>query len=58
MFTLIAENKYGQQLELTHNDAYVITNIDGLDPPDAVINTTETLMQMDQYSTALTLITG
>lgn len=40
MFTLIAENKYGQQLELTHNDAYVITSIDGLDPPDAVINTT------------------
>lgn len=41
MFTLIAQNKYGQQLELTHNDAYVIKSIDGLDPPDAVINTTK-----------------
>lgn len=40
MFTLIAENKYGQQLELTNNEAYEITNIDGLDPPDSVINTT------------------
>lgn len=41
MYTLIAENKYGQQLELTHNDAYVIESIDGIDPPDAVINTTK-----------------
>ena len=41
MFTLIAENKYGQQLELTHNSAYVIESIDGLDPPDAQINTTK-----------------
>ena len=40
MYTLIAENKYGQQLELTHNQAYSITEIDGIDPPDAVINTT------------------
>lgn len=41
MFTLIAENKYGQQLELTHNDNYVVTDIDGLDPPDATINTSK-----------------
>ena len=40
MFTLIARNQYGQQLELTHNDAYSIKSIDGLDPPEAVINTT------------------
>ena len=40
MFTLIAENKYGEQLELTHSEAYVITNIDGIDPPEAVINFT------------------
>lgn len=40
MFTLIAENKYGEQLELTHSEAYVITNIDGIDPPEAVINST------------------
>ncbi len=40
MYTLIAENKYGQQLELTHNKAYCITDIDGINPPEAVINTT------------------
>lgn len=40
MYTLIAENKYGQQMELTHNEAYVIESIDGIDPPDVVINTT------------------
>lgn len=40
MYTLIAQNKYGGQLELTHNMAYVIESIEGLDPPDAVINTT------------------
>lgn len=40
MFTLIARNHYGQQLELTHNEAYSIKSIDGLDPPEAVINTT------------------
>lgn len=39
MFTLIAENKYGQQIELTHNEAYTIEDIEGLDPSDAVINT-------------------
>lgn len=40
MYTLIAQNKYGEQLELTRNEAYVIESIEGLDPPDAVINTT------------------
>lgn len=40
MYTLIVQNKYGQQLELTHNEAYVIEEIDGLDPPEATINTT------------------
>ena len=40
MYTLIAQNKYGQQIELTHNDAYVIESIEVLDPPEAVINTT------------------
>lgn len=41
MYSLIVENKYGNQLELTHNPAYVVTEIDGLDPPDAVINATK-----------------
>lgn len=40
MFTLKAQNKVGQTIELTHNDAYTITSISGLDPPDATINTT------------------
>ena len=41
MFTLIAENKYGQTLNLTHNQAYDISSIDGLAPIDATINTTK-----------------
>ena len=40
MYTLIAENQYGQQLELTHNPAYSVKSILGIDPPDAIINTT------------------
>lgn len=40
MYTLIAENQYGEQMELTHNPAYCISGIDGIDPPDASINTT------------------
>lgn len=40
MYTLIAENKYGEQLEITNNPRYIITDIDGLYPPEGVINTT------------------
>lgn len=40
MFTLIVQNKYGEQLELTNSSNYAITDIDGLDPPDATINMT------------------
>lgn len=40
MYTLIAQNKYGEQLELTHNSAYEIINIEGIDPPDSTINKT------------------
>lgn len=40
MYTLIAENQYQEQLELTHSALYDIKSILGLDPPDAVINTT------------------
>nr|DAG52718.1 MAG TPA: tail protein [Caudoviricetes sp.] len=39
MYTLIVENKYGEQLELTHNPKYSITEVDGLYPPEATINT-------------------
>lgn len=41
MYTLIAENKYGEQLELTNNPRYTIADVDGLYPPDGVINTTK-----------------
>lgn len=40
MYTLIVQNKYGEQLELTHNPAYAVTSIDGIDPPEATVNTT------------------
>lgn len=40
MYDLIVQNKYGQQLKLTGNPAYTIKEIDGINPPDATINTT------------------
>ena len=45
MFTLIAENERGQTLELTHNRDYSIKSIIGLDPPDAIINTSKNAAQ-------------
>jgi hypothetical protein len=39
MFKLSVENKYGEVLELSQNPNYTIKLIDGIDPPDAVINT-------------------
>ena len=38
MYRLVAENKNGETLQLTSNPAYVITGIDGLSQPDAIIN--------------------
>lgn len=38
MFQLYAESERGQKQELTNNPAYEIQSIDGLDPPDAVLN--------------------
>ena len=40
MYTLRAENEYGQILELTYNPAYGVKSVIGFDPPDGVINTT------------------
>lgn len=40
MYQLKVENKYGEILELSQNPNYVIKSIDGIDPPDAIINTT------------------
>lgn len=39
MYTLSVENTYGDILELTNNPAYCISNVDGIDPPEATINT-------------------
>lgn len=53
MYTLTAENKYGERLELTHNPSYDITEIDGLYPPEAVINSTKTAgMDGDVFNSA------
>lgn len=41
MYSLTVENAKGEQLQLTQNPDYVITNIDGLHPPDAIINMME-----------------
>lgn len=38
MFTFSLQNKYGQQVELTHSDKWTVKSIEGLDPPDAVLN--------------------
>lgn len=38
MFTLRAENERGEQITLSQNPKYVIESIDGLNPPDAVLN--------------------
>lgn len=39
MYTLIIENHKGEKLQLTQNPNFNITNIDGLSPPTANINT-------------------
>ena len=38
MYTLTVQNKYGAKLELTNSSNYQISNIDGLAPPDAILN--------------------
>lgn len=39
MFSLTVENSKNERLELTHSAAYTITSIEGLNPPEATINT-------------------
>ena len=41
MYSLTVENTKGEQMNLTQNPDYTIINIDGLHPPDAIINTME-----------------
>lgn len=40
MYQCWIENEYGERLELTNNKDYTVYQIDGLNPPDAIINTT------------------
>lgn len=40
MYQCWIENEYGERLELTNNKNYTVYQIDGLNPPDAIINTT------------------
>lgn len=40
MYQLFVQNAYGEETELTHSKFYSIMEIDGFDPPEAVINTT------------------
>lgn len=42
MFDLVLENEKGQQIKLTNNNDYAITDMDGLNPPGASIVTSET----------------
>ena len=41
MYTLKAENEYQNIINLTNNKKYVITSIEGLNPPTAIINKTK-----------------
>ena len=44
MFNLILENESGDQLTFGHGSPFTITEIQGLNPPDATINTTQIAM--------------
>lgn len=41
MFKLILENAAGEQVQLTNRKEYAVTEIQGLNPPGATINTSE-----------------
>lgn len=44
MFNLILENENGDQLTFGHGSPFTVTEIQGLNPPDATINTTQIAM--------------
>lgn len=39
MFSLSVQNAAGKLLELTHNENYIVSSVQGLNPPSATINT-------------------
>jgi len=53
MFSLVLENKNGDQLTFSQNSPYTISDIQGLNPPDATINTSEvSLIDGAKYNSA------
>ena len=44
MFELILENKAGDQLNFAQNNALTVVEIEGLNPPEAIINTSDTAL--------------
>ena len=44
MYSLFLENSIKQRIELTHNQNYSVLDIQGLNPPSATINTSETTL--------------
>lgn len=53
MFSLILENKHGDQLTFGQNSPFTVTEIEGLNPPDATINTSAVaLLDGEKYNSA------
>lgn len=53
MYELILENAAGDQLNFAQNSAFTVTDIEGLNPPDATINTSEiALIDGAKYNSA------
>ena len=53
MYNLILENKSGDQLTFNQNSPFTVTDIEGLNPPDATINTSAiALMDGAKYNSA------
>ena len=53
MFSLMLENKNGDQLTFGQNSPFTITEIQGLNPPDATINTSAVaLLDGEKYNSA------
>lgn len=53
MFEIVLENKQGNQLTFGQNSPFTISEIQGLNPPDATINTSEiALMDGAKYNSA------
>ena len=52
IFELILENKNGDKISLTSNNKYVLTEIDGLNSPNASINTSDGIFDGERYNSS------